>query len=433
VQEKSAAAAKAKQQKQEYRFADNAAAKEEAPPRGTKAAAAEAAEEQSSSGEEEEQEEEQEDQAEAAAPAEKSGRRAKGGGRGRMSSASSWAEEDEDGEDVAVRPAGPSIVEESSDALASAGSHPYIPASIDTSDLRSFLMTPGPQGAMVQCYIQRRKSGLARLFPTYEIYLKEGDKFLMAARKRKKNKSSNYLISLDKDDLSRNSGNFYGKLRSNFIGTEFTLYDKGSNPDKKDDIDLVQTRAELGCILYKQNVLGSRGPRKMKVMVPNVDDKGQRKELRPTRSDETMLERYKAAQNDEDVQILKNKPPKWNDQVGPPPVLITALPLTPPPVLLTVPAALALMCHIALKRALASSGARVGVGRPMIRERVKWGREEQATEVERPCEETDSRGGRGHDPFLCPDLPLFLIWTTLSLCSCPIGRWGLTYSTSMGG
>ena len=42
--------------------------------------------------------------------------------------------------------------------------------------------------------------------------------FLMAARKRKKNKSSNYLISLDKDDLARNSGNFFGKLRSNFIG-----------------------------------------------------------------------------------------------------------------------------------------------------------------------------------------------------------------------
>ena len=29
-----------------------------------------------------------------------------------------------------------------------------------------------------------------------------------------------------------------------------------------------------------------------------------------------MLERYKAAVNDNDVQILKNKPPKWNEQVG---------------------------------------------------------------------------------------------------------------------
>ena len=154
----------------------------------------------------------------------------------------------------------------------------------------------------------------------YEIYLKEGDQFLLAARKRKKNKSSNYLISLDKDDLARQSGNFFGKLRSNFIGTEFVLYDNGTNPEKLDDAQkdssLIQARQELGTVLYKQNVLGSRGPRKMKVMVPAVNEAGQRKVLKPMSDEETMLERYKAAENDEDVRILKNKPPKWNDQVG---------------------------------------------------------------------------------------------------------------------
>lgn len=173
---------------------------------------------------------------------------------------------------------------------------------------------------MVQCYIQRRKNGLARLFPTYEIYLKDGDQFLLAARKRKKNKSSNYLISLDKDDLARQSGNFFGKLRSNFIGTEFVLYDKGTNPEKLDDAQkdsaLIQARQELGTVLYKQNVLGSRGPRKMKVMVPRVDAEGQRRVLKPTSPQESMLERYKVLKDDPDVMVLKNKPPKWNDQVG---------------------------------------------------------------------------------------------------------------------
>jgi len=197
---------------------------------------------------------------------------------------------------------------------------PFTAAVIDTTDLRAFLMRPGPQGAMVQCYIQRRKTGLGRLFPTYEIYLKDGDQFLLAARKRKKNKSSNYLISLDKDDLARQSGNFFGKLRSNFIGTEFVLYDKGTNPEKLDDAQkdsaLIQARQELGTVLYKQNVLGSRGPRKMKVMVPRIDGEGQRTMLRPQNNQESMLERYKAAKNDADVMILKNKPPKWNDQVG---------------------------------------------------------------------------------------------------------------------
>jgi len=194
------------------------------------------------------------------------------------------------------------------------------PAVIDTTDLRAFLMRPGPQGAMVQCYIQRRKTGLGRIFPTYEIYLKDGDQFLLAARKRKKNKSSNYLISLDKDDLARQSGNFFGKLRSNFIGTEFVLYDKGTNPEKLDeaqkDSSLIQARQELGTVLYKQNVLGSRGPRKMKVMVPRIDAEGQRRVLKPTSNQESMLERYKVLKDDPDVMCLKNKPPKWNDQVG---------------------------------------------------------------------------------------------------------------------
>ena len=194
------------------------------------------------------------------------------------------------------------------------------PAVIDTSDLRAFLLRPGPQGAMVQCYIQRRKSGLARLYPTYEVYLKDGEQFLLAARRRKKQKQSNYKVSLDREDLSRHSSNYFGKLKSNFMGTEFNLYDHGINPEKlskeQRDGSGSQVRAELSTVLYKQNVLGSRGPRKMKVIVPNVDEHGNRVTLKPVNMEDTMLERYKAGKECDDVQVLKNKQPKWNDQVG---------------------------------------------------------------------------------------------------------------------
>lgn len=37
--------------------------------------------------------------------------------------------------------------------------------------------------------------------------------FLLAGRKRKKSKTSNYLISIDPTDLSRGGENFIGKLR----------------------------------------------------------------------------------------------------------------------------------------------------------------------------------------------------------------------------
>lgn len=51
----------------------------------------------------------------------------------------------------------------------------------------------------------------------------EGDRFLMCSKKRPNNATSNYLISMRAGDLDRNSTNFLGKLRANFVGTEFQV------------------------------------------------------------------------------------------------------------------------------------------------------------------------------------------------------------------
>ena len=51
--------------------------------------------------------------------------------------------------------------------------------------------------------------------------------FLLAGRKRKKSATSNYLITTDPTDLSRAGESFVGKLRSNMMGTQFTIFDSG--------------------------------------------------------------------------------------------------------------------------------------------------------------------------------------------------------------
>ena len=51
--------------------------------------------------------------------------------------------------------------------------------------------------------------------------IQEGDRFLMCSKKRPNNAASNYLVSMEAGDLDRNSRNFLGKLRANFVGTEF--------------------------------------------------------------------------------------------------------------------------------------------------------------------------------------------------------------------
>jgi tubby-related protein 1 len=191
---------------------------------------------------------------------------------------------------------------------------------LDLSDMRSFLTTPVPKGYTLQCYIVRNKKGLKnKMYPTYELYMEEEDRFLLASKKRSKNKTSNYIISMDAKNLAKESASYLGKLRSNFVGTEFVIYDKGINPKEVDDesasISLMTVRQELGVVLYESNILGSRGPRKMVAIVPSVRKDGTRAVFRPVTDKDGILAKYKS-DNGQDMTVLSNKPPKWNDQVG---------------------------------------------------------------------------------------------------------------------
>jgi len=64
-----------------------------------------------------------------------------------------------------------------------------------------------------------------------------------------------------------------GKVRSNFLGTEFCLFDAKENPKKAGPSD--ESRQQLGVVQYETNVLGSKGPRRMKVLLPMVNRDGQ--------------------------------------------------------------------------------------------------------------------------------------------------------------
>ena len=70
--------------------------------------------------------------------------------------------------------------------------------------------------------------------------------------------------------------------------------------------------------MYAANVLGSRGPRKMQVSLPAVDENNRIVTWRAGQKDGTqddMLQRMKD-RNLRDLIYLINKPPRWNEQVG---------------------------------------------------------------------------------------------------------------------
>lgn len=117
-----------------------------------------------------------------------------------------------------------------------------------TGTIDQWVTQPAGQGLLYKCRIMRDRKGMDHgLFPIYYLHLeKDLNKkiFLLAGRKRKKSKTSNYAISCDPTDLSRGGDGFVGKLRSNVFGTTFYVYDGGS----KSKIE--NPRLDLAVVIY---------------------------------------------------------------------------------------------------------------------------------------------------------------------------------------
>ncbi|OIS98409.1 PREDICTED: tubby-like F-box protein 5 [Nicotiana attenuata] len=141
------------------------------------------------------------------------------------------------------------------------------------------LKQPGPRESPIHCFIKRdRANSVYRLYFGLTPSEDESDKLLLAAKRTRRATSTDFVISLVADDFSRASSAYVGKLRSNFLGTKFTVYDSQPPSDT-----VIQHRGRLSrrfsmkqvsptvpaynysvaTINYELNVLRTRGPRRM--------------------------------------------------------------------------------------------------------------------------------------------------------------------------
>ncbi|MBA0566229.1 hypothetical protein Golob_011067 [Gossypium lobatum] len=108
--------------------------------------------------------------------------------------------------------------------------------------------------------------------------LVENGKFLLSAKRTRRTTCTEYIISMDADNISRSSSTYIGKLRSNFLGTKFIIYDTQppynnaqlSPPgrsrrfySKKVSPKVPTGSYNIAQVSYELNVLGTRGPRRM--------------------------------------------------------------------------------------------------------------------------------------------------------------------------
>ncbi|WOK97900.1 tubby-like F-box protein 1 [Canna indica] len=191
----------------------------------------------------------------------------------------------------------------------------------ETGDITfpSSLKEPGPRDSPVQCLIRRNKNNSA--FYLYlglsESFTDKG-KFLLAARQFKHGAYTEYIISLDVDDLSQRSNAYMGKLRSNFFGTKFKIYDsqpphygakvsssRGSRrfTSKQISPQVPAGNFLIGRITYKFNLL-KRGPRRMQCTIQC-----------PSAHDTIQDDSIKSKAHHTGTTILRNKAPRWHEHL----------------------------------------------------------------------------------------------------------------------
>lgn len=99
-------------------------------------------------------------------------------------------------------------------------------------------------------------------FFTYSWEIYSQNKFLMNVHKIS-SLTPKYKIYSHK----RQADNHYvGKIQSNFVGTEWFIFDNGTNPDRSRNLENV--RKMLGAVNYQSNFLRKKGLRKLEAYIP---------------------------------------------------------------------------------------------------------------------------------------------------------------------
>lgn len=190
----------------------------------------------------------------------------------------------------------------------------------------SCLKKPGPRESPRQCLIKRdKKNATFYLYLALSPSFMDEGKFLLAARRYRNGTHIEYIISLDANDLSQGSNAYVGKLRSDFLGTNFSIYDSqpphsGAQPSssragrrfasKQISPQVPAGNFEMGQVSYKFNLLKSRGPRRMACSL-----KCRMSEEMAVDKSQVNLRMKKPESLNLGYTVLKNKAPRWHEHL----------------------------------------------------------------------------------------------------------------------
>ncbi|GMH24034.1 hypothetical protein Nepgr_025877 [Nepenthes gracilis] len=198
------------------------------------------------------------------------------------------------------------------------------------------LKQPGPRDFPIQCFIKRDSAtSTIRLYSGPTPSEDENDKLLLAARKIRRATTRDFVISLVVDDFSRTSSTYLGKMRSNFLGTKFTVYDSQPQPNAAVKTSSRSSRRfhskrvfprvppcsyRIATLSYEVNVL-RRGPRKLHCLMHSIPASaiqvpaGLQGKDRVTDFSSVSPPEPPPADGSRWPLVLENKAPRWHEQL----------------------------------------------------------------------------------------------------------------------
>lgn len=182
---------------------------------------------------------------------------------------------------------------------------------VNAATLRPWMVKPvRPGERAAECFVERDRGGLRSMKPVFSVFVEGENRFICAGQKRLSSRTSNFLIAMDPNPGDRKSDLVLGKLRSNWAGSGYTLFDHGMSPENA--VTDSALRRELMVIFFDYDKMG---PGRLAVAVPRVNDAGTAVVFRP-REREDGIEEAARKRDTERLMFLENKRPKWDEAVG---------------------------------------------------------------------------------------------------------------------
>ncbi len=152
------------------------------------------------------------------------------------------------------------------------------------------------------------------------MFIEKGSKekiSVLFAKKKAFNKTSNYIITMDKKKTSRGKDEVLGKVRSDKEKERYTLFSDGANPKARHKVPLAVIRNEHLCVRYRYVPCSIGKLRKAKIVIPALmEDSGRPKEWKPLKNEDTMLKKIEDPNFQSNFYAFQDNPPQWNPKTN---------------------------------------------------------------------------------------------------------------------